>query len=60
MQVIGIKELLRKTKGVTEEEVREVVEMIREVEKLGVTRSEYNLAPPFSGLRVRAQKGQSR
>jgi hypothetical protein len=48
MEVIDLKELVRKSPGVTEEEVRQAVETIRQVEQLGGRRSQYNLVPPFS------------
>lgn len=48
MQVLDIKELVRSTKGISEEMVQEAVDTIRRVEQLGGTRSVYNLVPPFS------------
>lgn len=50
MQVPKLEALVRTAKGATVEEVREAIETIRQVEKLGGTRSQYNLAPPFSSL----------
>jgi predicted RNA-binding protein associated with RNAse of E/G family len=51
MQAIDIDELVRNSKQGTEEQVREAVETIRQVEKLGGKRSQYNLASPFSRSR---------
>lgn len=48
MQVIELKDLVRTAKGVTEQDVREAGELIRRVEELGATRSQYNLASPYS------------
>lgn len=48
MQAINLEELVRNSKHGTEEKVREAVETIRQVEKLGGKRSQYNLASPFS------------
>lgn len=50
-----LKEILRNSK-VTEHEVQEVLKTIREVEELGATRSEYNLATPFSRTSVVARE----
>ena len=48
MQAIDIEELVRKSKQGTEELVREEVETIRQVERLGGKRFKYNLSSPFS------------
>jgi hypothetical protein len=51
MQTIDLKELVKKNGATSEADVREIVEIIQEVERLGVSRTEYNVVPPFSGLR---------
>lgn len=50
MQVPKLETLVRTAKGATVEGVQEAIETIRQVEKLGGTRSQYNLASPFSSL----------
>jgi hypothetical protein len=50
MQVHDVRELVKATKGVKEEDVQEAVNTVRQVESLGGTRTQYNIAPPFGSL----------
>ena len=50
MQVFDLKGLVDSATGVTEDAVQEAVSIVRKVEELGGTRSQYNLAPPFGSL----------
>jgi hypothetical protein len=53
---MDVKELVRSAKGVKEEDVQEAVNTVREVESLGGTRAQYNIAPPFGSLTRRSSK----
>ncbi len=50
MQVVELEQLVSNAKGVTERDVRDALEVIRQVEALGGKRSQYNLASPFSRM----------
>lgn len=61
MQATDLEDLVgRLTKGGKKErDVREALETVRQVESLGGTKAQYNIAPPFGSLKRRATGSKS-